>query len=162
VVAFAEQDEVGDAGLPSVDPMHQVMGFALDGWGAADHTATVAGVQCESHGCGDEAFGGTNIEWLGLGAEDDGDDLGVAGDAAYGGCGQAVAEDGVADRVGGRGLEGVVVDGDGEVGLRTMAGNVCATVMGVSGGWRGGSGWCRGTCGNGVRGRASPLVAFIG
>ena len=126
VVALAEQDQVRDARRASVDPMHQMMGFALDRWGAADHAAVVASVQREPHRRGDEPFGGAHVEWLGPGAEDDGDDLSVAGQAAYGGCGQVIAEDGLPDRAGGRGLESVVVDGDGEVRLRTVPGNVLA------------------------------------
>ncbi len=106
--------------------MHQMVRFALDRWGAADHAAVVASVQREPHRRGDEPFGGADVEWLGPGAEDDGDDLSVAGQAAYGGCGQVIAEDGLPDRAGGRGFESVVVDGDGEVRLRTVPGNVLA------------------------------------
>ncbi len=126
VVSLAEQDQVRDARRASVDPMHQVVGFALNGWSAADHAAAVASVQREPHRCGDETFGGTDVQWLGLAAEDDGDDLSVAGEATYGGRREIVAEDGLADRAGGRGFEGVEVDGDGQVRLRTVPGNVAA------------------------------------
>src|SRR6266496_2104104 len=53
-VPLAEQDQVGDAGFAAVDPMHQVVGFALDGWGAADDAAAVAGVQRQPHRAGDQ------------------------------------------------------------------------------------------------------------
>jgi hypothetical protein len=44
--------------------MDQVVGFALDGWGAADDAAAVAGVQGEPHGGGDETFGGADVQGL--------------------------------------------------------------------------------------------------
>src|SRR4051812_36178625 len=52
VVTAAEQDEVGDLGFAAVDPRDEVVGVALDRWGAAHYAAAVAGVEGAAHGAG--------------------------------------------------------------------------------------------------------------
>jgi len=64
VVAAAEEDEVGDLRLAAVDPRHQVMGVAHDRWRAADHAASVAGVEGAADGASDESLGAADVQWF--------------------------------------------------------------------------------------------------
>ena len=126
VTPFAEQDEVGDLGFAAVDPRLHVVGVAVDGWGAAADAALVAGDEGFADRAGREPDGGADVEGLGVRAEHDRQDVGVAGESPDGGRGQGVAVDQVAEFVGGGGLEVVVVDGDGDVRLRAVPGSAPA------------------------------------
>ena len=87
VVLAAEQDEVVQAGRAAVGPVDDVVGVAHHGWaGAAGEGAVVvAGDQGAPQGRGDESCGAADVEDLAVGAEADRDEVGVAGQAAYGG-----------------------------------------------------------------------------
>jgi hypothetical protein len=87
VVSAADEREIRDCGGAAVDPGDQVVCVAHDRWGSADYAAAVAGVQCATHSAGDEAFAASDVERLGVGSEDQRDDLGVTGQAADGGSG---------------------------------------------------------------------------
>ena len=69
---------------PSVEPVLDVVGFAVGGWPAAvgDFAALVAQVQGEALGWGDGTDGASQVQRLCFGAEEYGDDFAVAGDAA--------------------------------------------------------------------------------
>ena len=86
VVSAAEQDQVRDLGFAAVDPGDQVVGVALDWWCAADDAPLVARVQRASHCARDQPFGATDVEWFGLRAEYQRDDLRVTGESSNGGC----------------------------------------------------------------------------
>jgi hypothetical protein len=86
VMAAAEQDEVMDCGRAAVDPGVEVVGVAVDGWCSADDAAFVASIQGTAHRPGDQAFRAADIEWFGLRAEDQRDDLGVTGETPDRGC----------------------------------------------------------------------------
>src|SRR3954452_468272 len=122
VVPFAEQGQVGDGGWAAVQPGDNVVRFALDGWGAADHAAFVAGVEGSAHGARDQALTGADVQWLGLRAQDDRENLGVASQPANRCGGEVVAEDEGAGRVRGRGGEILEVDGHTDVRLRPVTG----------------------------------------
>src|SRR5215217_1389707 len=122
VVPFAEQGQVGDGGGAAVEPGDDVVGFALDGWGAADDAAFVAGVEGSAHGARDQALTGADVQWLGLRAQDDRENLGVAGQPADRCSGEVVAEDEGAGRVRGRGGEILEVDRHTDVRLRPVTG----------------------------------------
>jgi hypothetical protein len=87
VVFAAEQDEVVEGGFAAVGPVDDVVGVAHDWWsGAAGEGAVmVAGHEGSPQGWGDESGGASDVEDLAIGAEADGDEVGVAGQAAYGG-----------------------------------------------------------------------------
>ena len=87
MVFAAEQDEVVEGGLAAVGPVDDVVGVAHHGWaGAAGEGAVVvAGDQGAPQGRGDESCGAGDVEDLAVVAEADGDEVGVAGEAADGG-----------------------------------------------------------------------------
>ena len=87
VVVAAEQDEVEDGGLAVVGPVDDVVGVAHEGWpGAAGEGAVgVAADQGGPEGGGNEAVGPADVEDLSVGAQVDGDEVGVAGQSAHGG-----------------------------------------------------------------------------
>ena len=91
VVFAAEQDEVVEVGGAAVGPVDDVVGVAHDRWaGAAGEGAvSVAGDQGAPQGGGDQSVGAADVEDLAVGAEADRDELGVAGQAADGGDGEA-------------------------------------------------------------------------
>ena len=93
VVFAAEQDEVVEGCGAVVGPVGDVVGVAGDGEaGAAGEGAVlVAEDQGGPDAGGDQAAGAADVEDLALGAEDGGDDLGVAGQSAGGGGGEGVA-----------------------------------------------------------------------
>ena len=84
MVLAAEQDEVGQRGRAAVGPVDDVVGVAHRGWsGAAGERAVlVAQDQGDPDRGGDEAVGAADVEDLAVAAEDAGDDVGVAGEAA--------------------------------------------------------------------------------
>ena len=84
VVVAAEQGEVFQAGRAAVGPVLEVVGVAHEGWaGAAGEGAVwVAGDQGAPEGGGDQAVQAADVR-TSLGAEDGGDQVGVAGEAAY-------------------------------------------------------------------------------
>lgn len=126
VVVLAQQDEVGQVGWSSVGPVDDVVGVAPRRWpvAAGEGAAGVAGGECAALRDGDESLGASDVERLALAAEDDGDDASVAGETS--GCpgadGAGVVHDWqLARRLAGQGvvqllLQGVGVDGDGDVG----------------------------------------------
>jgi hypothetical protein len=83
VVMAAEQDEVVQGGGAAVDPVHDVVGVAGDRWaGAAGEGAvSVAGDQRQPEAVGDQPGGAAGVEDLGLRAEHDGENVGVAGES---------------------------------------------------------------------------------
>ena len=87
VVVPAEQHQVVQAGRSVVGPVHDVVGVAHHRWfGAAGEGAVpVAADQGPPERGGDEAVGAADVEDLAAGAEGDGDDVGVAGQAPDGG-----------------------------------------------------------------------------
>jgi hypothetical protein len=90
VVFSAEQHEVVQARGAAVGPVGDVVGVAHDRWaGAAGEGAVpVAGDQCPPLGGADQPAGLSQVEDLAFGAEDDGDEVGVAGESADGGDGE--------------------------------------------------------------------------
>lgn len=86
----ADQDEVGQGGGAAVGPVGDVVGLAHRGWsGAAGEGAVlVAQGQGGPEGEGDQAVGSADVEDLAVGAEDAGDEVGVAGQAADRGDGE--------------------------------------------------------------------------
>lgn len=90
----AQQHQVVEAGGSAVGPVEDVVGVAGDGEAVAagEGAVLVAQDEGEPDRGGDQAAGATDVEDLALAAEDGGDDLGVAGQAAYGGCGQGLPE----------------------------------------------------------------------
>ena len=115
VVGAAEQHQVVECGVAAVGPVLDVVGVAGDGGsGAAGEGAVlVAGDQGVPEGSGDESAGAAEVEELGLGAEHDGQDVGVAGQGADRGRGQpwAGVQHSVADTVTGTGAGTVGVSG---------------------------------------------------
>ena len=77
-------------GGAAVDPVDDVVGVAHRGWsGAAGEGAVpVAQDQGDPDGRGDQPGGAADVEDLAVGAEDAGDDVGVAGQPADGGDGE--------------------------------------------------------------------------
>ena len=82
VVEGAEQLGVGEAGPAASGPGDDVVGFAERcGHRAADlGAAAVAEVEGLADGVGDQPSGAADVEDLAVGAEDDGDDPGLAGE----------------------------------------------------------------------------------
>ena len=66
VASLAEEHQVGDLGFASVDPADDVVGVAVDGWGAAADAAFVSGDQGFAHGSGGESDGGADVDGLGV------------------------------------------------------------------------------------------------
>src|SRR5215216_4072493 len=66
VVPATDQHQIPDRGHAAVEPRCQVVGVAVDGWGAADHAALVAGVQGAPDRAGDESFGAADVEGFGV------------------------------------------------------------------------------------------------
>jgi hypothetical protein len=95
----ADEDEVEDRGLTAVGPVDEVVGVAVAGRCAAagDDAAAVAGDEGAADGGGDEAVFAADVEGFGVGAEDDRDDAGVAGESARRAGRQPVAEAEVAE-----------------------------------------------------------------
>ena len=93
VVFAAEEDQVVQGCGAVVDPVGDVVGVAGDGEpGAAGEGAVLVAEDEGGPDCGgDQAAGAADVEDLALGAEDGGDDLGVAGESAGGGGGEGVA-----------------------------------------------------------------------
>ena len=93
VVVAAEQDHVAQGGCAAVDPVLDVVGVAHDRWAGAVREAAVAvaGDEGFPDRGGDQALGAADVEDLGVGAEDGGDDVGVAADPADGGGGELFA-----------------------------------------------------------------------
>src|SRR5665647_830402 len=83
-VVAAEQGEVEQAGRSAVGPVPDVVGVgplgrpSAAGVGAAFVSGPEGGEQC----WGDQSFGAADVQGLALGAEDHGDDGGVAGELA--------------------------------------------------------------------------------
>ena len=125
VVVAAQQDEVGQAGASAECPVVDVVGVAHDRWsGAAGEGAvSVAQDQGEPDGGGDQASGAADVERFAAGAEDGGDDLGVAGQPPDRGGGELDPVtgggpcDGTGDAGGGEpALQSLEGGGDGEPG----------------------------------------------
>ena len=106
VVVAAEQDHVVQAGGAAVGPVLEVVGVAHQGWAGAvgEGAVLVAGDQGSPDGGGDQAVDAADVEDLGVGAEDGGDQVGVAGEPAYGGGGEVEAV--LGGRRAGAGAEG--------------------------------------------------------
>ena len=103
VVVPAQQHEVVQGGGAAVGPVGEVVGVAHHRWpGAAGERAVpVPADQGPPQGGGDEAVRPADVEDLAVGAEGDGDDVGVARETADGGRGQlgaVVTDRGPVDR----------------------------------------------------------------
>jgi hypothetical protein len=87
VVVGAEEDAVVGAGGSAAGPVGDVVGFAPGcGHGAVgEGAALVSGVEGFADVGREDAGGAADVEDASFGAEEDGDDVGVAGDFADGG-----------------------------------------------------------------------------
>src|SRR5215470_11379036 len=89
VVSRAGQEQVGQGGWPAVGPVDPMMYVAPLGWDVAggEGASAVAEGDGAAEWCGDGAVGAADVQRLAFGAEDSGNDLGVAGHPAGGGRG---------------------------------------------------------------------------
>ncbi len=93
VVVAAQEQQVVEAGGSVVDPVDDVVGVAHQGWASTSREAAVlvAGDEGFPDRGGDEPAEPADVEDLAAGAQDDGDDLGVAADPAQGASGEVEA-----------------------------------------------------------------------
>ena len=115
VVVSAEGDAVVAVGPAAVAPEHDVVDVAPAAWSitAGEGAAAVAEEDGCACGAGERSPGAAEVDWDTLAVEDDGEDLGFAGDAARDRGRQQRA--GVELPDGDLAGEGVEVDGDVEL-----------------------------------------------
>lgn len=84
VVAAAEKFEVPEGGWSAVGPMPDVMDVTPAGRpvAAGMSAVPVTGDDCPSHGWGNDPAGPSDVDWFGVGTEDDAADACVTGDPA--------------------------------------------------------------------------------
>src|SRR6476661_486773 len=150
VVVGAEEDAVVGAGGSALGPVGDVVGFAPGcGDGAVgEGAALVAGVEGFADVGWEDAGGAADVEDASLAAEEDGDDVGVAGDFADGGGGDGagVGEGSAAGGRAGRFVGGFAERGEGVGAGPVGAGRVDAGEVG------GGAVACRGVGFDGLLG----------
>jgi len=85
VVVGADECQILKRGVAACPPGDQVVGVAADGWGVAagEDAALVALFEGCADGWGDEALGASDVEDVGGSAEDDGEQVGVAGRVVF-------------------------------------------------------------------------------
>ena len=95
MVVGAEECAVAEVGGAVVGPVGDVVGFApgCGGGAVGEGAALVAGGEGGALGWGEEPGFAAEVQDFAVGAEEGGDDVGVAGDFAQGGGGDGAGED---------------------------------------------------------------------